>query len=215
MNKKIAVELAVGIIILVSLALGGLFLFQGKKPISSPAILNPYLAPTQNQNQTMPVEQSNNLPTEKIYTDSWDTYHISQYGCKFKYPREWEPFSNLKTSSESDNFNVQNPKNKAEVFSLFITSDKSFVENKHAVPSKKTIGGLPAMEYTTSANCDGNMAGKCPSFTSLYVKRDNYFYIFNFGNNDITKSESTLDIILSTFEFTAYNVVEEQTFWAK
>ena len=79
MNKKIASEIAIGIIVILAIVIGGLFWLQNKKK-------------TQKQVANQPVlETSVTKPAAPVdETANWQTYKNEKYSFEFKYPQNWK-----------------------------------------------------------------------------------------------------------------------------
>lgn len=75
MNKKIASEIAIGVILLLAIVIGGIFWLQNKKEMSvvQPVVIQPV--------QQTPITQ----PVDEIA--NWQTYANDTFGFSFKYPK--------------------------------------------------------------------------------------------------------------------------------
>ena len=91
LNKKIASEIAIGIILLVAIIIGAIFWWQGKS-ISQQPIVN-------NNKSVKPVV--NQMVVDEIA--GWQTYANAKYGFEFKYPKDWK--ANIASDGVAENCN--------------------------------------------------------------------------------------------------------------
>ncbi len=81
-NKKILPVLAIGIILILAIAIGGKFWISGKQKVQTPA--------TQNTKTVKPTSQT--IATDE--TAGWQTYLNEEYGFEVKYPVSYEVLIN-------------------------------------------------------------------------------------------------------------------------
>ncbi|EKE19789.1 MAG: hypothetical protein ACD_8C00105G0002 [uncultured bacterium] len=104
MNKKIASEIAVGVILFLAIAVGGIFWMQNKKvqaPVSQTITTQPATQPVQQQ----PTEQT--TPTSEV--EDWQTYSNAKLGFEIKYPVGYEAQIGDEAKYEPSFF-IRNPK---------------------------------------------------------------------------------------------------------
>ncbi|HEX8974215.1 MAG TPA: hypothetical protein VF817_01875 [Patescibacteria group bacterium] len=94
-NKKIASEIAIGIILFLTIVIGAIFWLQGRSaqaPTQDVAVNNKPQAPVQ------PQQEVKNQAVDE--TANWQTYRNDKYGFEFSYPKEWSvALNNLPSSS--------------------------------------------------------------------------------------------------------------------
>lgn len=89
-NKKIASEIAIGIILLMAIIIGAIFWLQGQKTQTPAVPQQAVLAP-----QTQPVQHSTVQPSEPVLqqpadeTADWQTYSNAKLEFSIKYPADW------------------------------------------------------------------------------------------------------------------------------
>lgn len=88
MNKKIATEVAIGAIIIITIIIGGYFWPQGQLKFESSEI--PIQDEFKNQNRPMPSQEITKKDDQISATSDWQTYQNEEFRFKFAYP------SNLK-----------------------------------------------------------------------------------------------------------------------
>lgn len=135
MHKTIKTEIAVGIILILAIAVGGFVWFESKQQIQ---------APTQNK-IAQPIVPEKSL----VYTND-------EFGFQITLPKEWENYKTETTLSSAsqtniafelpttDNNWIKNGKNYAEVFSVIITPS----ESPTTLPGAQKIVALATYTYS-------------------------------------------------------------------
>jgi hypothetical protein len=208
MNKKIASEFAIGVLIVLALIFAAIFWFQGNQVVEAPA--QPIIQVPQKEE-----------PKQVDETASWQTYKDMQKGFEFKYPvackiNNENPVGainlsvDVKSTTDDCNFGVAYYDNLNSVPSDVNSSRKSFYDLTQD-PS------LSAVERTSFQNNNAFVAtfeNKSISLKEkrLYVSYEGRVYelsfVFSYDGKifDTNKAEK----ILSTFQFTNGNVQTSQ-----
>lgn len=90
MNKNIKTEIAIGIIIVIAIIIGGLIWFSGKQENKTPA-KQPVTVQNKAQRESTQFSQQNDISTNRdvlIDTTDWKIYENKKYNLKFQYPQE-------------------------------------------------------------------------------------------------------------------------------
>ncbi len=92
MNKEVANEIAVGVIVLIVVIVGGVFWMQSEKqvannvqPVIQVPVVQKEVQPQQQTQQVKPVDEAVN----------WQAYENEKFGFKFKYPNNLETEQNM------------------------------------------------------------------------------------------------------------------------
>ena len=125
-NKKISSEIAVGIILLVAIIIGGVFWLQNKAqaPVTAPVTTQP--ATVAQTPVTQPAVDE---------TANWKTYTNTKYGFELKTPQDWEVKneekvyydieSTDKIAQKMINFSVQKKNGTVTILTILITPTKN------------------------------------------------------------------------------------------
>lgn len=95
MNKNIKVEVALGVIIIIAIIIGGAIWLGGKQKAEAPVTQTPKI--TQPELQAAPTDETAGLPSTASATEGWQTYRNEKYGFEFQYPK-----NNWRIGEEND-----------------------------------------------------------------------------------------------------------------
>jgi hypothetical protein len=213
-NKKIASEIAIGIILLLSIAIGGIFYWQDKN--QQPVINNQQsVVPVVQTPTTQPVTQ----PADE--TVNWQTYTEDKGGFEVKYPADWFKYENklcgskivLKSPETNKREYPEGPSDMpctllGDIFIYVYNSVSDLSKNKYSSlaeylaskeenfsqVNKVTVGGLDGYEAIESGFSSDYI---------IFVKKNEKIYKILFSGEESKESlKKTENQILSTFKFT-------------
>ena len=199
MNKKIASEITIGIILLIAIVIGGIFWLQNKNQA-------PVAAPVTTQSVPVTQTQITQPATQPVVdeTANWQTYTNEEYGFEIRIPKDWKNYS-------VDNISrLDYP---GTILALELpTNDPSWLkigEKKGIVFSVFIVSQTQADEINNKCKQVGSNI-LCLFNEQKVGQNENYAFYLNSGSND--KSEypndfplnffSQKDNIIKTFKFT-------------
>lgn len=154
MNKKIASEIAIGVIVLIAIIVGVLLWIQNKKEIpiiTQTEVTKPIVSVSQPTTQTEAVDE----------TANWQTYTNTKYGFEFKHPKGWSvkednagnmpketAFTVFSSTNDLINFDMSLVKSEMDPKAWYMDGDdlelnKAYTKNKVDY-RQLTINGYPA-----------------------------------------------------------------------
>lgn len=196
-NKKIASELAVGIVLLLAIAIGVIFWLQDKEsqvPVATQPVQQQVPAPAAQQ----PIE-----PVDE--TAGWQTYRNEKYGFEFKYPKDWV------FSDAADGQTVFHSGNGTLLLSLNLFDGQKLTLNEREKLNKNITGEEIKTERinfkdVSALKTEFSGGPQSPGGDEIYFIKDNKTYILSFtvtgGFQNIPRDLGDEDKILSTFKFT-------------
>lgn len=229
MNKKIATEVAVVIIIIVALIVGALVLFSSKsvnnvtqtqpiKTMPAPAAQQPvknnqYIVRT-------PVDTTNSYDTSK-----WLVYNNEKYGYSFKYPNVgWYIYASTNgvtfdkneineiKNADTVSIAINNSQDASHIISVSPQQDTPLVANENSKRAKDltaykeanvTFLGMDAVQATYSLMSDGK---KDIDYKEISFNKNGLTFTLSGMNKDYSKNykidAGIFNVILSTFKFT-------------
>ena len=219
LNKKIASEIAVGIILLVAIVCGVIFWMQGKKIATNNQQLT-----IDNKKEVKPIQKGGVMCTQdaKLCADgsyvsrtgpnceftacpvsdetvNWKTYKNDKFGFEFKYPSKYIIDEVL--NNGVDDFVLRSETGEHWVYDVRIVLNPKNLSVEKALDQQNVQKEERIM---TDAFLDGVMAKKY--LIKDYEDYGNIGIIANVGNNSVSLSgdesnESEFEEIVSTFKF--------------
>jgi uncharacterized protein YxeA len=240
MNKKIASEIAIGIILLLAIIIGGVFYWQSKQV---PAVSNQQ--PVINNQQSQQPEQqivTNRIPvdtTNSYDTSKWLTYTNEKYRYSFKYPNVGWILNGGNSDSDGilgeDKMNqLKNadvievvPKNSPYAGSSINigpqekpdlkTEDYNDDNEKGRIISYATFLGLDAVQVVSHAeHLNDPIYPDQADNIEIYFNKNGYTFELQGRTKDYNKFDNIdtgiFNAVLSTFKFTD-SAVDETANW--
>jgi len=209
MNKKINIEIAVGIILLFAIVIGGLVYFEGKNETAgiTPVVKQPQLQNQQHAQQDQVKAQTtpanNPLDNIKISSfDNWKTYSNKNIGIEIKYPPELYS-SDSKGKITFDYLSPTDPAQSEEGSVLFhfnISSQQKTVEQYISENNLSTLQNFK-QEQIQLANATADKI----TYTDAFAGGNMYIILIQNGSNLIVIDyagsnglEATFNKMLST-----------------
>lgn len=210
MNKKIATEVALGVIIIIAIIVGAAIWLSDNQKAQ---------APVQTDKITQP-SAPKTVTTDEVA--GWQTYRNEKYGFEMKYPLSWIFSVNGENSPEFMDIHVKNinpgdgpgcnekfsgleiqvgiTKNGNINFTEFVRNEAENKGNGLGQPNGKIESvilnnrNLLKVENSGWEGCGG------PGYF-IEQSKDKYTYVFT-GNGSGSKDKDMIEQILSTFKFT-------------
>jgi hypothetical protein len=197
MNKNVESEIAIGVILLVAIVVGGIFWFSDENESAIKQIL---------PNKKTRTEQA----SEIIINSDWQIYKSSSVGLQFKVPKDWKLLS-------SDNYldyeiGTTNPRNSISVIITYgsneLTAETLFKQATDRQTENAHAWGYYNLKIVSIA---GNSAISWEDYPGyqihkkyLEIPRGNKLLRIKYTYDSFVSAEN-LDKILSTFKFASNN----------
>src|SRR6266567_1387611 len=232
MNKKIASEIAVGIVLFLAIVIGGVFWLQSKK-VQAPIpqqVINQSAVKTQ-----APTEQSKD--NSRVYTND-------KFGFSVQIPHDWGNtenvtdeendvfFSSPQTSEAITEFNAKQYNAKADgktpskeqeptediTVQVYKNTEKTlaaFMDTQMMAPEQKDWQKIDLAGKNAFAGlASGSVADPTPIFV-IYSENNGSIYEIIFGNNinSLQDVQSKYQFFIDTFKFTDTQANDETANW--